>query len=596
MADTDPARIGDVKAGLAAAKADTATRAKKTELSAAVEPLAARDGSNVEADAFRGAIGAQRLVFVAPEDFGAVADGVADDSAPMQAAIDYLEASGGGTLILKNKYLAGGLEVTARHIVFQGTCRGAELIVKNGTLGVHIKADWVHFRHLNITSQGEREDGLNTRGVLYSKGVGFSTGHVFNYDLNVQGFSGFGIEHRNALDILYQSTFFRDCKTGLKFRREGSGAADFSTTIQLVMVYGIACDVGVDVERVRHSKFSSVMCEWNRVGIVANVSDFELEKCYFENNTEAGIQCNNSFVTETDCYYNSAQDSLLRAWTPGVVAAPDRFYRSDYKGDTITKRLGLLGRFGVSPAFFSAVGDTTNIGVQYGGGFLPRVYSRDILNQRAWTSWTTSELIGWDVSSSAYKIATALTGPRGMKQSVNLDASKTYVIDASFRNVTGAPLGLYVDGIARTTGVPFTVATTGSKVVGCWGNQTADSENYVISLRLMEVSNDPDVISRATDTLSRASSQRDQMYSPAPPASGPWAVGEVVWNSSPTIGSPLGWVCTASGIPGTWTSFGSVGMTRGASQANTAASDVAGLVADFNALLAKLRAANILTT
>ncbi|MFI8683198.1 hypothetical protein ACIGFJ_12625 [Brevundimonas diminuta] len=58
MADTDPARIGDVKAGLAAAKQDTNTRAKKSELAAAVSPLAAKDGSNVEADAFRGAIGA----------------------------------------------------------------------------------------------------------------------------------------------------------------------------------------------------------------------------------------------------------------------------------------------------------------------------------------------------------------------------------------------------------------------------------------------------------------------------------------------------------------------------------------------------------
>src|SRR5690606_3673903 len=58
MTDFDPARIGDVKAGLAAAKADTNTRAKKSELSAAIAPLAAKDGSNVEADAFRGAIGA----------------------------------------------------------------------------------------------------------------------------------------------------------------------------------------------------------------------------------------------------------------------------------------------------------------------------------------------------------------------------------------------------------------------------------------------------------------------------------------------------------------------------------------------------------
>ena len=47
MTDFDPARIGDVKAGFAAARADTNSRAKKTELEDAVSPLASKDGSNV---------------------------------------------------------------------------------------------------------------------------------------------------------------------------------------------------------------------------------------------------------------------------------------------------------------------------------------------------------------------------------------------------------------------------------------------------------------------------------------------------------------------------------------------------------------------
>jgi hypothetical protein len=41
----------------------------------------------------------------------------------------------------------------------------------------------------------------------------------------------------------------------------------------------------------------------------------------------------------------------------------------------------------------------------------------------------------------------------------------------------------------------------------------------------------------------------------AAPATGTWAVGEFVWNTAPTAGGTLGWVCTTGGSPGTWTSI-----------------------------------------
>jgi hypothetical protein len=39
---------------------------------------------------------------------------------------------------------------------------------------------------------------------------------------------------------------------------------------------------------------------------------------------------------------------------------------------------------------------------------------------------------------------------------------------------------------------------------------------------------------------------------PAVPTKGAYAQGDYIRNTKPTAGGPLGWVCVASGNPGTW--------------------------------------------
>lgn len=40
------------------------------------------------------------------------------------------------------------------------------------------------------------------------------------------------------------------------------------------------------------------------------------------------------------------------------------------------------------------------------------------------------------------------------------------------------------------------------------------------------------------------------------PGSGTYLQGDIIWNSAPTSGGYIGWVCTAGGTPGTWKTFG----------------------------------------
>lgn len=47
-------------------------------------------------------------------------------------------------------------------------------------------------------------------------------------------------------------------------------------------------------------------------------------------------------------------------------------------------------------------------------------------------------------------------------------------------------------------------------------------------------------------------------YSSAAPTLGSWAQADVVYNTNPAAGGYTGWICTASGTPGTWKAFGAI--------------------------------------
>jgi hypothetical protein len=48
------------------------------------------------------------------------------------------------------------------------------------------------------------------------------------------------------------------------------------------------------------------------------------------------------------------------------------------------------------------------------------------------------------------------------------------------------------------------------------------------------------------------------LYASTIPASGTWAVGDIVYVVTPASGANIGWVCTAAGTPGTWKLFGTI--------------------------------------
>jgi hypothetical protein len=51
---------------------------------------------------------------------------------------------------------------------------------------------------------------------------------------------------------------------------------------------------------------------------------------------------------------------------------------------------------------------------------------------------------------------------------------------------------------------------------------------------------------------------RMHSYAEEYPTNGSHRVGDIVWNSNPDIGKPVGWVCVRAGAPGLWKRYGLV--------------------------------------
>lgn len=116
---------------------------------------------------------------------------------------------------------------------------------------------------------------------------------------------------------------------------------------------------------------------------------------------------------------------------------------------------------------------------------------------------------------------------------------------------------VYNAGYPDFLGVRF----TGTSRVNCRNNRTrgvAGNQLFFAST-LTSVVYENNVIGSAVNFSGLLVRQAPNQYrASAAPASGTFARGEVVWNTAPTAGGYVGWVCVTAGSPGTWKEFGAI--------------------------------------
>ena len=293
------------------------------------------------------------------KDFGALGNGVANDTAAIQAAINSLAAKGGGTVFFpEGTYNVNTLNLNVRGVKLQGSgWLGTRITgMVQGTKVINITADFCGIDSLQVSFYGHTPDGIGSIGVysnannctftnfrIYNTAVGIyldkSTIAIMN-DFYIETFSQAGIFMDHWIDV-YATNFVIQASVGSQFGKlaciyvtNGCDALLMSNADILSGRHALQCEgasVGMNysaftnicfdsslqetvrLDRSRMNKFTNCWFSGGRAGAgfegmtIANSQDTRFVNCDFANNGGHGATVKDTNVNTrfTDCVFDS---------------------------------------------------------------------------------------------------------------------------------------------------------------------------------------------------------------------------------------------------------------------------------------------------
>jgi hypothetical protein len=115
---------------------------------------------------------------------------------------------------------------------------------------------------------------------------------------------------------------------------------------------------------------------------------------------------------------------------------------------------------------------------------------------------------------------------------------------------TNSGLNIKTDSTDR-----ITITANGNITLGLKGNTETKINMYGrVGIGVTSVESD---VSLSTSGAVKFQNKKFEVGSGIPVA-GAYSVGDIIWNSAPSAGATIGWVCVAAGNPGQWKSFGTI--------------------------------------
>ena len=145
---------------------------------------------------------------------------------------------------------------------------------------------------------------------------------------------------------------------------------------------------------------------------------------------------------------------------------------------------------------------------------------------------------------------------------VDFTAGPTYINAPSRQQFISRNNSFSISTFLRSNATPDgTAVNPATESVSYYGGGGAYAIGIGTGSRHLKIQNNvvrlPDLYYQATSTGWSASSVARFIDSAAPVA-GTWTQGDIVFNETPTAGGFIGWVCVTGGTPGTWKTFGAI--------------------------------------
>ena len=553
---------------------------------------------------------------VSVKDFGAVGDGVTDDTAAIQAALDSL--TNGGTLnVPEGTYVVSYLVVSNQDVTISGEGTSSVMLSNQDFTTAHRPTIWIAANNCtvkNLYFTYENWISANLVSLLTTRPsassyfgnhvcVGYqdlytsASSGVYNtlYGVTLSVIDNTTIDNINILGTaLHGIAFFNATNTTVK-----------NCTVKQFKATGIYGDVAVPKTTVQNNYLETsgddgifIGSSAGRInGVWTPITTAELISVNVTNNRAikvgakgcavagySGIVISNNIVIE------SHSNPIYCAIEPthGSTASSN----SQIVGNTLKDCYGGFG----SPA--DGYYYTTDLHTQVGGTW----FSIELGNQDNVTVvGNTLNLSSKLTTSAQYQAYRGFGSLRSFKNAVIADnvlynfirnnlgpegAAGTFdpisiivkgnVFDSL--SITTSPAmfllvgtnasdvtiqnNIFQSGSANVSQFAAVVVNTNAKAY-LTGN-TFNLPNGLLKYRnqggatALLLSTSDNVITSTTADIAGTSAPSKVFYTTAAPGTGTWAVGDIVYNTAPVAGGTIGWVCTTAGTPGTWKTFGAI--------------------------------------